>query len=670
MMLQKNVWLACVASVWFVVGPAVSGVTDAAAGRLETVSANDNTRAAGVLADGGLTLRLRAAKGLWSPEGPDGPALSIEAFGEASSSLTVPAPLIRVPEGTPIVVSVHNDLDGPLRVNGLCARDGTPCPALDVPPGGDREVRFASGRAGTYHYWATTFWAPVPFRELAGGFIVDPPGAVIADRVLVITEWTNLTREQLLTIISADDPSAAFVAIKPRVTFVINGLSWPATERMTYQRGEQVRWRVINLSSQAHPMHLHGFYFDVTSRGDGLRDAPAGEDRAHRVVTQLLPSGNTMAMTWTPEREGNWLFHCHIMHHVSPMRRLRDAVSETPSQSSHLRGAVSEHHGMSEHAEHQGGHDAAGGMAGMIIGVTVVAPDDHAARMHKLLDPQVSSVRSPRKLTLTIARGPIADGGEVAAGFVLTEGTAPAASPPVSIPGPPLVLHRDEPVEITVVNRLPEATALHWHGIELNSYYDGVHGWSGMDQRLAPMIEAGGTFVVRFTPPHAGTFIYHTHLHDYRQLSSGLYGPLIVVDADQTFDPATDHVVVIGRRGVTSEAESIIGDPASVVLNGERAPRFVWKAGAPHRVRLVNITPDDIFTVSLQTADGPAAWKPLTKDGAALPSAASTPGPARQTIAVGETYDFEYLPAAGKTAWLEVRSTGGKWQVQGQVIVK
>ena len=27
-------------------------------------------------------------------------------------------------------------------------------------------------------------------------------------------------------------------------------------------------------------------------------------------------------MTWTPEREGNWLFHCHIMNHVSPERRL------------------------------------------------------------------------------------------------------------------------------------------------------------------------------------------------------------------------------------------------------------------------------------------------------------------------------------------------------------
>ena len=62
-------------------------------------------------------------------------------------------------------------------------------------PARSREVRFAAGHAGTYHYWATTLGAPVPFRELAGAFIVDPPGADPgADRVLVITEWSSLTR--------------------------------------------------------------------------------------------------------------------------------------------------------------------------------------------------------------------------------------------------------------------------------------------------------------------------------------------------------------------------------------------------------------------------------------------------------------------------------------------
>ncbi len=275
-MFRKNVWLASFASVWFTGGPFASGVTTAsAAGTSETVAANDNTRAAGVLSDGALTLRLRAATGLWRPEGADGPALSIDALGEASSSLTVPAPLIRVVEGTPVVVSIHNELGSPLHVNGLCARDGSPCAPLDVPPGETREARFTSGKAGTYHYWATTMGAPVPFRELAGGFIVDPPGRVEPDRVLVITEWSNLTPMQLGRIITADDTGAAFLAADPRFVFVINGLSWPATERMTYRRGERVRWRVINLSSQIAPDAPSRLLFRCRQSGgriEGLAD--------------------------------------------------------------------------------------------------------------------------------------------------------------------------------------------------------------------------------------------------------------------------------------------------------------------------------------------------------------------------------------------------------------
>jgi hypothetical protein len=61
----------------------------------------------------------------------------------------------------------------------------------------------------------------------------------------------------------------------------------------------------------------------------------------------------------------------------------------------------------------------------------------------------------------------------------------------------------------------------------------------------------------------------------------------------------------------------------------------------------------------------------VTKDGAAVPKNQSDPGPARLTIAVGETYDFVYdAPAGRRNLWMEVRSTGGKWQVQGQVVIK
>jgi hypothetical protein len=97
----------------------------------------------------------------------------------------------------------------------------------------------------------------------------------------------------------------------------------------------------------------------------------------------------------------------------------------------------------------------------------------------------------------------------------------------------------------------------------------------------------------------------------------------------------------------------------------------VWKAGTRHRLRLINITPDDVFSVSLQTMDSPVVWRAVTKDGAPVPAAESIPVPARQTIAVGETYDFEYATAQGrKTAWLEVRTPGGKWQAQAQIVIR
>ena len=61
-------------------------------------------------------------------------------------------------------------------------------------------------------------------------------------------------------------------------------------------------------------------------------------------------------------------------------------------------------------------------------------------------------------------------------------------------------MKRGEPVSITVVNQLPEPTAVHWHGIELESYYDGVAGFAGEGKRIAPAIPPGGSFEARFTP--------------------------------------------------------------------------------------------------------------------------------------------------------------------------
>ena len=98
--------------------------SEAGGSRLPAIVINDNRRPAGTLANGTLTLDLRASVGAWRPEADAGPALPAEAFGEGASPLSVPAPLFGCRREPEIVASVRNELATPLRVHGLCERGG------------------------------------------------------------------------------------------------------------------------------------------------------------------------------------------------------------------------------------------------------------------------------------------------------------------------------------------------------------------------------------------------------------------------------------------------------------------------------------------------------------------------------------------------------------------
>jgi FtsP/CotA-like multicopper oxidase with cupredoxin domain len=204
------------------------------------------------------------------------------------------------------------------------------------------------------------------------------------------------------------------------------------------------------------------------------------------------------------------------------------------------------------------------------------------------------------------------------------------------------VLTRGEPVSITVVNRLPEPTAVHWHGIELESYFDGVAGFGGVGRRISPAVAARDSFEARFTPPRAGTFIYHTHVDEERQQPAGLAGPLLVVEPGQRLDPATDLVVLI-----TSPNDSA-SDNGGLLVNGRRTPApLELRAGVPHRLRIINMALRRAGPRVEMRRDGAAVtWRPLAKDGHDLPAERQTERPARQIVSIGETYDMEVTPAA------------------------
>jgi FtsP/CotA-like multicopper oxidase with cupredoxin domain len=198
---------------------------------------------------------------------------------------------------------------------------------------------------------------------------------------------------------------------------------------------------------------------------------------------------------------------------------------------------------------------------------------------------------------------------------------------------------------------------VHWHGIEVqNSLDDGAAMMAGMAPvaGFGPPIEPGGTFVAAFTPPRAGTFMYHTHMDDVWQLMAGLAGPLVVMPPGERFDPATDHVVML-----TIDDEHPFGD--AVLVNGLLAPPpIVVHAGQTQRIRLLNLTLiNSDLVVSLDGAPG-QQWTPISKDGFALDPRLQIARTPTQEITIGETRDFRYVPLAAVHATLDVFEEGTK----------
>jgi FtsP/CotA-like multicopper oxidase with cupredoxin domain len=501
-------------------------------------------------------------------------------------------------------ISLHNLLPVAAKVYGLHSYPGNPDEFIPLGPGETREVQFDAGEPGTYVYWASTTGGAIddPVRRqggetmLEGAFVVDAPGETQPDRIFVIETWEvhDLPKEIILV--------------------AINGKAWPATEHLTYKTDEPVRWRIINTTRAPHAMHLHGFFFTVTGVGDRSHFTQYTEAQRRLAVTEGIDSGHSFEMTWTPERVGNWLFHCHMNLHISASPALHPAGAKSSAHSAEGDPAEG---------------DRSAGMGGLVLGVTVV-PGSHAHAAPV-------ETKAPRKLQLTVAENP------AKIPLYKLELNDPAAAPhkdderkEPALMGPPIILTRGEPVEIEIKNQSTAPTAIHWHGIELESYYDGVAGWSGSGQQVTPPIAPGGSFVAHFAPPRAGTFIYHTHWHDTSQLDNGLYGPLIVLNPGEKLDPDTDRTFLFSV-GIYPPLGFMM------LINGQPGPNpMPLHTGQRYRFRLINITDEGSdLRVRLLNKEQPVSWKMIAKDGADLPAAQVVTSAAEMTLPVGSTADVE-----------------------------
>ena len=181
--------------------------------------------------------------------------------------------------------------------------------------------------------------------------------------------------------------------------------------------------------------------------------------------------------------------------------------------------------------------------------------------------------------------------------------------------------------------------------------------------KVAPMIAPRDSFKAVLALPRAGTFIYHTHLNDVEQLTSGAYGPLIVLEPGEKFRPDRDFIFTLGVQRPAK--------PSGPVINGGKGPMtpLVLEVGRSYRFRFINISPARSATFAIRKDSLPVMWRPRAKDGADYTEAGRNEVPSNRRLSMGETFDADWTPDTPGSYALTVGSQT-KWFYNRKVIVR
>ncbi|HKH49609.1 MAG TPA: copper oxidase [Thermoanaerobaculia bacterium] len=205
-----------------------------------------------------------------------------------------------------------------------------------------------------------------------------------------------------------------------------------------------------------------------------------------------------------------------------------------------------------------------------------------------------------------------------------------------STPGPTIEVQEGDRVRIVVENRLPEATVMHWHGLEVPNEMDGVEGL------IQDFIAPGETFAYEFTLHQHGTFFYHSHRP--MQQMMGMIG-LFVVHPKKAYEPHCDRDFGL----ILQEWATLPNNPTPntlamefnwLTINGKSAPAttpMLVKLGERVRLRMVNLGMDH-HPMHMHGH----TWVTTGTEGGRMPRALWRPGNT-ELVGVAQARDVEFV---------------------------
>ncbi|OYQ27702.1 hypothetical protein CHU93_10165 [Sandarakinorhabdus cyanobacteriorum] len=181
---------------------------------------------------------------------------------------------------------------------------GTPYPVVDYGFGRDP-------MAGMDHSKMKGMHMPVLGREGdtdgSGRVFGWATGAPYGARVLSIRDLAALTPKD-------QPPPTREIVLRlqgnmERYIWTLNGQKFGEGPPIMVKFGERVRITFINETMMAHPMHLHGMFFEVEN------GQPAGLMPEKNVIA--VAPGRTQSIVFTANEAGEWPLHCHLLYHMN-----------------------------------------------------------------------------------------------------------------------------------------------------------------------------------------------------------------------------------------------------------------------------------------------------------------------------------------------------------------